>query len=332
MGVDYESPNITQCCDQYESFFPFFNFSQTEENKEKKTKKSERTKKFSKIKNSNSSKIISRSNRSTTDTDEKEYLKNNLKKEDTFKKIFTDSNNSGFFAQKKENDLKNKDEKYNLRKNYYSKLIYKNVWSPGIKQKTHNTLFIFDWDDTLFPTSFLVKEEIVDVFPLSKNLKDLFALLEEILIKILRFSKTRGDVYIISNSNMSWLTYSLEKYLPILKKFLDEINIISSRDRYEEVFPGDFKIWKERTFLDLTRNINDKLVTNILCFGDSKIDIDAGKILAQQFNNSFIKTIKFKENPDMEDLIGQLKLVSEKIEFIYSKGKNLSITIEDKII
>ena len=129
---------------------------------------------------------------------------------------------------------------------------------------------------------------------------------------------------------MSWFNYSFDKYFPILKKVIDKINTISSRDQYEDDFPGDNKIWKEKVFLDLIRNINIKLVTNILCFGDSNIEIDAGKILACHLKDSFIKTIKFKENPDMEDLIKQLHLVSDKIEYIYSKAKNLSITIEEK--
>ena len=90
-------------------------------------------------------------------------------------------------------------ENENFRKSYYSKLIYKKIWTPGIKQKTHNTLFIFDWDDTLFPTSFLIKEGKIDDDYLSKELKDLFSILEKIILKILRFVQKKGDIYIITN-------------------------------------------------------------------------------------------------------------------------------------
>jgi hypothetical protein len=38
------------------------------------------------------------------------------------------------------------------------KLSYKQVWLPLSKQvKSHQNLFILDWDDTLLPTSYLLK-------------------------------------------------------------------------------------------------------------------------------------------------------------------------------
>ena len=341
MGLDYESFNRCEPY-QYDSFIPFFNFSGKEENKKKLEKKSEtkiidKEKEYLNLKNSNFSKINSRSRKSTIDLDEQENLKNNYKKEDIFKKVFTDPNNSTYFSSKKYNDSSNEDdynlviyENENFRTNYYAKLIYKNIWTPGIKKKTHNTLFIFDWDDTLFPTSYLIKNGIIDNDDLSEGIQELFFILEETLINILNFASNKGDVYIITNSSMSWFIYSFDKYFKNLAKIIEMKNVISARDDYERDFPGNNKIWKEKAFINLTKNINDKLVTNILCFGDSTIELEAGKILASKLRDSFIKTIKFKENPDMEDLIKQLNLVFDKIEYIYSKAKNLSIIIEEK--
>ena len=77
----------------------------------------------------------------------------------------------------------------------------------------------------------------------------------------------------------------------------------------------------EKAFLKLGNEINNNLVTNIICFGDSLIELEAGKTLASQLNNSFCKTIKFKENPEFEDLIKQLNLISNQLDYIYSKPK-----------
>ncbi len=41
-----------------------------------------------------------------------------------------------------------------LRRSYLAKLISKNIWNPNDKEKKHNSIFIFDWDDTLLPTSY----------------------------------------------------------------------------------------------------------------------------------------------------------------------------------
>ena len=139
-----------------------------------------------------------------------------------------------------------------------------------------------------------------------------------------------GYVYIITNSNMSWFIYSFDKYFPNLKNLLEKINIISARDEYENIYPGQNKLWKEKAFLNLRNDINTNLVTNIICLGDSVIELEAGKILGSKLNESFVKKIKFKENPEIEDLIKQLNLINDKIGYIYSKPKNLFITIEQK--
>ena len=58
----------------------------------------------------------------------------------------------------------------------------------------------------------------------------------------------------------------------------------------------------------LQKHINPNLVTNLLCFGDSIFEIKAGKILASKFREAFIKTIKFKEAPKLDDILKQLTL------------------------
>ena len=49
-----------------------------------------------------------------------------------------------------------------IRLSYIAKLITKKVWTPSQKEKTHNSLIIFDWDDTLLPTSFLTPNGVYD--------------------------------------------------------------------------------------------------------------------------------------------------------------------------
>jgi hypothetical protein len=294
-------------------------------------------KKLSKINNLENS-INSHSRRSTIDYEEEvKSDKNCLNKNDNLESIFKNPNNSAFFQYKKEINLflegeycLNVNEKENIRKSYYSKLIYKKIWIPGSKSKTHNSLFIYDWDDTFLPTSYLIREDMIDKIELSDELKYLFFILEEIIINILNLSINKGKVYIITNSSKSWFYFSSGKYFPNLDSLLNRIKIISARDEYEDLYPGDTKIWKQKAFLHLKNEINDNLPSNIICFGDSLNELEAGKIFASQLNNSFIKTVKFKEKPEVEDLIKQLNLIVDKFDFIYSKAKNLSIKVEQR--
>ena len=62
------------------------------------------------------------------------------------------------------------------------------------------------------------------------------------------------------------------------------------------------------------KKINSNLVTNIICLSDYFIEkIQAGIKLASLFNQTFIKTVKFREMPKLDELIKQLKLVSTQI-------------------
>ena len=337
MGIDYENIHKYNY-NQYDNFIPimFFNKKEEEENDliiEKKLPE----KKLSKNNNIENS-IYSHSRRSTLDYEEEvKSDKNCLNKNDNLESIFKNPNNSAFFQYKKEINLflegeyfLNVNEKENIRKSYYAKLIYKKIWIPGSKSKTHNSLFIYDWDDTFLPTSYLIREDMLDKIELSDELKYLFFILEEIIINILNLSINKGKVYIITNSSKSWFYFSSGKYFPNLDTILNRIKIISARDEYEDLYPGDTKIWKQKAFLHLKNEINDNLPSNIICFGDSSNELEAGKIFASHLSDSFIKTVKFKEKPEVEDLIKQLNLIVDKFDFIYSKAKNLSIKVEQK--
>lgn len=56
-----------------------------------------------------------------------------------------------------------------------------------------------------------------------------------------------------------------------------------------------------------------KLVTNLICIGDSNIEMEAAHSLSKEFEHSLVKTIKFRENPKPEELIKQQELVHERM-------------------
>ena len=218
-----------------------------------------------------------------------------------------------------------------IRKSYLAKLISKKVWNPNHKEKKHNSIIILDWDDTLLPTSFLSPGGIFNLdIKLSKNDSEKLAKIEKEVSNLLNSAIEKGEVFIITNADKGWVEFSANKFYPSIVGILSKIKIISAREEYGNVFPGDSAKWKIQTFLDLQKYINLNLVTNLLCFGDSIIEIKAGKILASKFREAFIKTIKFKEAPKLDDLFKQLNLVNQQFNFIYSSVKNLTIKVEKK--
>ena len=332
MGINYGNSDSYETF-HYEPFIPIF-FAPKLENE----KKNILSKKDSISSSSESESSTRKSTLNDEEIEDDKKLKNKeSKKLDKFTKIFKKLKNSPIFHSKKENSILDEDDYYlyfdeneNIRKNYFSKLIYKNIWTPGEKSKFNNNLSIFDWDDTLFPTSFLVQEDIINDENLPEEYMDIISVLDKAIVNVINFAINKGDVYIITNSSIGWVEFSTKKYYPNLKKYLDKIHIISARNEYENAYPGEVKLWKDKTFLNLKDKINLKIPTNIICFGDSIVELEAGKKLASKINNSFIKTIKLKEKPDPADIINQLNLIIKKIDYIYSSAKNMSIRIDKK--
>lgn len=332
MGTNYgnvDSFDLFQC----EPFIPIYFAPKIKEENKNEINEDSISKRR---KSSNFSESESFTRKSTLDEEENEKEEipkiTNGKKGKNFQNFFknfpfSDDNKNRPNKFDGDNYYLNFNEHDSIRKNYFSKLILKDIWSVNNKSKTHNNLFIFDWDNTLLPTNFLSQEEIIDE-NLPKKYEEIFSILEKVIIKVINLAINKGDVYIITNSSIGWVEFSTNKYYPNLKKYLDTIHIISARSEYENFYPGKLKIWKEKTFLNLKKNINLTIPTNIICFGDSIIELEAGKKLASKINNSFIKTIKFQENPEPEDLIRQLNLIIKKFDNIYSIVKNVSIRID----
>ena len=221
----------------------------------------------------------------------------------------------------------------NIRDKYYNKLIIKNIWKPYSIDKKYNTLFLFDWDDTLMCTSAIMP--IVNSSNLNMNIKKIrekLKNLDENISNLLNKALERGIVFIISNASPGWVEYSSTNFLPLTAIILKKIKIISAKGLFSKLYPGDYLQWKVMAFKHVieSNNINTKLISNIICLGDSHIDLEAMESLRYYFNNGFIKVIKFKENPHLVELEKQIWIVISQLDFIIKKVKNLNLKVYKK--
>ncbi len=218
-----------------------------------------------------------------------------------------------------------------IRKMYYSKLIHKKFWNPSRTKKKQNTLIIFDWDDTLLPTTFLTPGgEYNDKMVLCHSESEQFKLIEKAVYKILTTALEKGETYIITNAAPGWVEYTSNKYYPTIVRVLQNIKILSARGGYEKLYPRDYRQWKIQTFLEMKKEFESNLITNILCMGDSMIEMEAGHLLSSKFSKAYIKTIKFRESPKLKVLYKQLCMIIEKFNDIYLTLKSLAISIDKK--
>ena len=116
---------------------------------------------------------------------------------------------------------------------------------------THNrsgSILIFDWDDTICPSSAidaLGKDTIAD-YPL--QLQATFLNICHKTKEIIALAKSCGDVVIITNSDEGWVRFSAGKFMPSLLPLLDEVEIVSARTRYERLYPRQPLCWKAAAF------------------------------------------------------------------------------------
>lgn len=220
-----------------------------------------------------------------------------------------------------------------IRGAYFNKLMNKGLLNnhEETKKFKFNNIFILDWDDTLLCTTVLSPcgyfDDNIIVLP-SKMEK--IQKLEILVKKLLTLMIEKGDAYIITNSEPGWVEYSCKRFFPNTYDLLNKIKIISSRGLYEKKFAKEFRKWKSMAFSEVIKNYDKTLPTNIICMGDSAYEIEAAHGLAVNFPNGFIKAIKFREYPKIDELISQLNLVLDKFNFIYSACKNWTITVDKK--
>ena len=240
-----------------------------------------------------------------------------------------DENNDKSDVDKNSNKIQEEDNTIlNNNGGFSSKKLIK------LKKETikNNTIFIFDWDDTLFFTTHLDPSKNSMRFNESALEKKMIKSIEYYVEEILNKALNKGTVLIITNSSEGWVEYCVYSYYRNLIPLLKQINIISARTLYEQEFPSEPLTWKIKTFNDLTQKFNFEkcLLTNIICIGDDNSEIIAAKKLANNFECCLVKTIKLRESPKLKELIKQLILINEQILRVYSYPKSLTIQVDKK--
>lgn len=215
-----------------------------------------------------------------------------------------------------------------FRLNYLRNLSYRKVWVPVTQRAPlHQTVIIFDWDDTLLCTSYLnIRQGHLTTQAVSQQLRRI----EHFSRELLELSMRLGQTFLITNAMKGWVEFSAQKWLPGLLPTLEKIRIISARTEHEEEFPGNYGEWKIQAFLKVQRELDSQVITNLCSLGDSNFEMDAVHVMGNEFSQALIKTIKFRDSPSPEELAKQLELVLAKFEKIVVNARNLKISLERK--
>jgi len=173
-----------------------------------------------------------------------------------------------------------------------------------------NTLIVFDWDDTFFPTSALERNRLLRI-PCQKlrpQIVQQLNTLSQACIEILNNAERYGKVVIITNSAPGWIDTSCQAFMPMLHPKIRSYSIFAKPMSYLLTFK-----------LDVFKREVGTRYTNLVSIGDGIAERTATLRLAgtQPPNTTrHCKSVKFKDLPTMAQLLEQLELLHSRFDHI----------------
>lgn len=179
---------------------------------------------------------------------------------------------------------------------------------------------VFDFDDTLFCTSYFAKTPEVE-----------FGNYGEHVQQTLELAINHSDrVFIITNADIDWMCLVCLKELPKLRRFIFEnITIISTVTSGFNTSPV-VNQWKINCFDALLGKMFENYSEDqhhLLHFGDTPYDKNAS-ISMLKHKNVFVKHVNFILAPTIHDLILQHTVVQQEFSEYFFLEKNIYDTLK----
>merc|ERR1719272_582595 len=196
------------------------------------------------------------------------------------------------------------------------------------------TLIIFDWDDTLCPSTAISQDHMLPT-PLVEGSAAMQDLVNEARLTLNKARELAGAVVIVTNATSGWMEKSCERWMPGLRSTLDKVEFTSARSAWEPaglLSPTD---WKEAAFEDIIRKFYSRYWgqswKNIIVIGDACYEheaLDRVALLAPQgvSKRCRTKSIRFSQQPSVEILARELQMLHEGLEEIIKHDDHLDLS------
>lgn len=193
-----------------------------------------------------------------------------------------------------------------------------------------DSLVIFDWDDTLFPSSWVQDDRI----PLNRPPEHMKASLKEIADIVaftLDLAQKLGQVLIVTNAEKGWIEHSCKNMLPDLLPTLQKVSQISARSIYEQRSGFDPVQWKLDAFVvEIQRFFPAETIhrrKNVLSIGDSAHEREAVLAATANIENCRCKSVKLIERPSVEQLLKEQRTLVRCLASLVRHDGNLDICL-----
>lgn len=181
----------------------------------------------------------------------------------------------------------------------------------NIRITRNNTLIILDYDDTLFPTTYVMKNNINLYDPEVRNRYiDFFSELDDFLYKLLKKLLDYGKIIIITNAYPQWVRTS-SFVIPNTQYLLNRLKVISAKQKYIQK-SNNMMDWKKMAFQD--EILSNKNIFNIISIGDMECEYNALISLHDlEDRHKLLKSVKFVSGPNYDVLLDQLQVLYDAV-------------------
>jgi len=219
------------------------------------------------------------------------------------------------------------------------------------------TLIIFDFDDTLFPTTWMKRLNPMDsqVSAIVSSIAPIFGVKVSskywavstllgvhdlrrhatVVRDLLRIARSLGHVAVVTLAPERWLTQTLEGLLPgeDIQALLDEFDVPVYHAKSYGVPKQDSQVeLKRRAMAACLSDLASISIRNVISVGDSIVERKAIKELLQPEVEAFAtlcKTLKLLKNPSCAHLTEELSQLLQVLPLIACAGSNFDVRVKD---
>jgi hypothetical protein len=196
-----------------------------------------------------------------------------------------------------------------------------------------DTVLIFDWDDTVLPSSWLAGQGLIlsDSSAPNQEQQAQLSRLAARAAETLSVAKRFGKVILVTNAEHGWIELSCQKFMPSLYPILQDVKILSARTTYETkgvISPFEWKYLAfEHEICGFYESSSTTRRKNVISFGDSAHEREALIRVTERMQNCRTKSLKFVERPEVEQLLKEHELITGCFRHIVNHDGNLDFCI-----
>lgn len=217
-----------------------------------------------------------------------------------------------------------------------------------LRRDRSNTVLVLDWDDTIFPTTFVRKdcgldwrysvEHQVRPGPARDELEAALKNLGEKVETLIRYACKVATVVIVTLAKSPWVVKSMQNFMPNLEAVLRECKAIAMQGEFKSMYGA-----------------SEGAIKNLISFGDSDFERLALQSSAEEFvtvnaeggtigergltsqwtsqdgsvKRLYAKTVKMLEEPSCEELVAEVVLLTSWLDAVVNKDEGFDVVLPE---